>query len=113
MHTIQIRLTRELIEDIDRLVGVGVYPNRSEAVRDAVRALANRSRKIIIEYPDKLPQAESAPKAAFANGSAEMKTEAKIRGFFKANRAPLSLLIIYATLAGSAAPLACAAHALC
>jgi len=39
MHPIQIRLTRELIEKIDKLIERGLYPNRSEAVRDAVRRL--------------------------------------------------------------------------
>ena len=39
MHPIQIRLTRELIEKIDVMIDRGVYPNRSEAVRDAVRRL--------------------------------------------------------------------------
>ena len=39
MHPIQVRLTRELIEKIDNLVEKGIYPNRSEAVRDAVRRL--------------------------------------------------------------------------
>ena len=39
MHPIQIRLTKELIEKIDRLIEKGLYPNRSEAVRDAVRKL--------------------------------------------------------------------------
>ena len=39
MHPVQIRLTRELIEKIDVLIDKGMYPNRSEAVRDAVRRL--------------------------------------------------------------------------
>jgi len=39
VHPIQIRLTKELIEKIDRLIEKGLYPNRSEAVRDAVRKL--------------------------------------------------------------------------
>lgn len=39
MHPVQIRLTSELIEKIDRMIDGGVYPNRSEAVRDAVRRL--------------------------------------------------------------------------
>ena len=39
MDPVQIRLTRELIEKIDRLIETGLYPNRSEAVRDAVRRL--------------------------------------------------------------------------
>ncbi|NIO45145.1 MAG: ribbon-helix-helix protein, CopG family [Candidatus Aenigmarchaeota archaeon] len=39
MHPIQIRLTRELIEKVDKLIEKGLYPNRSEAIRDAVRKL--------------------------------------------------------------------------
>lgn len=39
MNPIQIRLTRELIEKIDILIENGLYPNRSEAIRDAVRRL--------------------------------------------------------------------------
>ena len=39
MHPIQIRLTKELIEKIDKLIEKGLYPNRSEAIRDAVRKL--------------------------------------------------------------------------
>ena len=39
MHPVQIRLTVELIEKIDNLIEKGMYPNRSEAVRDAVRRL--------------------------------------------------------------------------
>ena len=39
MDPVQIRLTRELIEKIDKLIETGLYPNRSEAVRDAVRRL--------------------------------------------------------------------------
>ena len=37
--TIQIRLTREMIQELDMLVKKGIYPNRSEAIRDAVRRL--------------------------------------------------------------------------
>jgi len=39
MQPVQVRLTRELIEKIDKSVENGLYPNRSEAVRDAVRRL--------------------------------------------------------------------------
>jgi len=35
----QVRLTRELIEKVDELIDKGMYPNRSEAIRDAVRRL--------------------------------------------------------------------------
>ncbi len=37
METIQIRLTSEQIEVLQSLVGAGIYPSKSEAVRDAVR----------------------------------------------------------------------------
>jgi Arc/MetJ-type ribon-helix-helix transcriptional regulator len=39
METVQIRLTEKQIRNIEVLVKKGVYPNRSEAVRDAVRKL--------------------------------------------------------------------------
>lgn len=39
VHPIQIRLTRELIEKVDVMIERGIYPNRSEAIRDAVRRL--------------------------------------------------------------------------
>ncbi len=39
MQTMQIRLTDKQIKRVDLLVKKGVYPNRSEAVRDAVRKL--------------------------------------------------------------------------
>ena len=41
METLQIRLTKKMIERIDYLVNIGEYPNRSEAVRDSVRNLLN------------------------------------------------------------------------
>ncbi len=41
METVQIRLTERQIRNIDVLVKKGVYPNRSEAVRDAVRKLVD------------------------------------------------------------------------
>ena len=41
MMTVQIRLTERQLKSIDQLVKKGVYPNRSEAVRDAVRTLVN------------------------------------------------------------------------
>jgi Arc/MetJ-type ribon-helix-helix transcriptional regulator len=39
MQTLQIRLTRGLVEEIKKLVNRGIYPNSSECVRDAVRRL--------------------------------------------------------------------------
>ena len=41
MMTVQIRLTEKQLKSIDQLVKKGIYPNRSEAVRDAVRTLVN------------------------------------------------------------------------
>lgn len=41
METMQIRLTDRQIRGIDVLVKRGVYPSRSEAVRDAVRKLVS------------------------------------------------------------------------
>jgi Arc/MetJ-type ribon-helix-helix transcriptional regulator len=39
METVQIRLTKKLVEKLKGLVKEGFYPNKSEAVRDAVRRL--------------------------------------------------------------------------
>ncbi len=39
MATVQIRLTEKLVEKLAELVKKGFYPNKSEAVRDAVRRL--------------------------------------------------------------------------
>jgi len=37
MDTLQIRLSPGLVERIDDLVKEGMYPNRSDVIRDAVR----------------------------------------------------------------------------
>ena len=56
METIQIRLTGEQIEVLQSLVGSGIYPSKSEAVRDAVR-------KYIKVYETGIPeQVETAKK---------------------------------------------------
>ncbi|MDP3640578.1 MAG: ribbon-helix-helix domain-containing protein [Nanoarchaeota archaeon] len=39
MDTVQVRLSHGLVERIDDLVGTGLYANRSDAIRDAVRKL--------------------------------------------------------------------------
>jgi len=39
LETLQIRLTKTMLEQLDELVRNGKYPNRSEAVRDGVRRL--------------------------------------------------------------------------
>jgi Arc/MetJ-type ribon-helix-helix transcriptional regulator len=43
MDTLQIRLTPRQIKKIDVLVNKGIYPSRSEAIRDAVRQLVNEN----------------------------------------------------------------------
>lgn len=45
MQTMQIRLTEKQLKTVDILVKKGVYPNRSEAVRDAVRRLVEGNGK--------------------------------------------------------------------
>ena len=39
MDTVQIRLSHGLVERIDDFVGLGIYANRSDVIRDAVRRL--------------------------------------------------------------------------
>jgi len=39
MDTVQVRLSHGLVEMVDDLVETGVYANRSDVVRDAVRRL--------------------------------------------------------------------------
>ena len=39
MDTIQIRLSKGLVEQVDSLVDTGIYANRSDVIRDAVRKL--------------------------------------------------------------------------
>ena len=39
METLQIRLTKNMINKIDDLIKIGEYPNRSEAIRDGVRRM--------------------------------------------------------------------------
>jgi len=42
MKPTQVRLTRKLREKLDKEVAKGMYPNRSEAIRDAVRKLTQK-----------------------------------------------------------------------
>ena len=37
MDTLQIRMNKELLKRIDLLVKMGIYSNRSDVIRDAVR----------------------------------------------------------------------------
>jgi Arc/MetJ-type ribon-helix-helix transcriptional regulator len=42
METLQIRLTKNMLDKLDVLIKQGTYPNRSEAVRDSVRIMLDR-----------------------------------------------------------------------
>lgn len=41
MDRVTLRMPTEAIEELDDLEDEGVFPNRSEAIRDAVRRLLN------------------------------------------------------------------------
>ena len=41
MIPVQVRITTKLAERIDELIEHGMYPNRSEAIRDAIRRNVN------------------------------------------------------------------------
>lgn len=46
MIPVQTRITKRLIERLDKLIQQGIYSNRSEAIRDAIRRhLDNYSKK--------------------------------------------------------------------
>ncbi len=42
MRLIAVHLPERIVEDIQRLVDKGLYPNRSEAIRNAIRDLLKR-----------------------------------------------------------------------
>ena len=42
MQTLQIRLPKKLLDEIDKIVKSNLYSNRSDVIRDAVRRLTAR-----------------------------------------------------------------------
>ncbi|MBI2144955.1 hypothetical protein HYU18_01395 [Candidatus Woesearchaeota archaeon] len=42
METVPAKLTKRLVHDAEELIKEGLYANKSELVRDAVRQLVNR-----------------------------------------------------------------------
>ena len=50
MRTIQIRITQEQMNGIDSLVNKGIYPSRSEAIRDSVRKLLDSERQSYFDH---------------------------------------------------------------
>ena len=63
MDTLQIRLSHGLVEKIDKLVETGIYSNRSDVVRDAVRRLVlDQMTGIIPNDGDSVAQVKKAKK---------------------------------------------------
>ena len=56
METMQIRMNQGLTQRLDKLVKTGIYQNRSEAIRDAVRRL------VLKEMVDIAPNKEDSVK---------------------------------------------------
>ena len=56
METMQIRMGQGLIQRVDKLVKTGIYTNRSDAIRDAVRRL------ILSELIGVIPNKENSVK---------------------------------------------------
>jgi len=55
MIPVQIRITKKLIDIIDELIECGIYSNRSQAIRDAVRRNVTYYYRIDVIKGDKLP----------------------------------------------------------
>jgi Arc/MetJ-type ribon-helix-helix transcriptional regulator len=47
MEVIAVRLTEQLTKELDKLVKEGMYPNRSEALREAARLLLRMQRGML------------------------------------------------------------------
>jgi antitoxin ParD1/3/4 len=43
MERVTLRIPRQQVEQVEELVETGEYPNRSEAIRSAVREMINES----------------------------------------------------------------------
>lgn len=41
MERVTLRIPKQQIEEVERMVDTGEYPNRSEAIRSAVREMLN------------------------------------------------------------------------
>lgn len=64
MDTLQIRLSHGIVERIDKLVDTGIYSNRSDVVRDAVRKLVlEQMTGILIDETDSVEQIRNLRKA--------------------------------------------------
>ncbi|MBU0615157.1 MAG: histidine--tRNA ligase, partial [Nanoarchaeota archaeon] len=68
MLTKQIRLTKELVAQLQALVDSGIYPNLSEAVRDAVR-------RMVTGTTSKVMPIESKERKAIEKAASEIKKQ--------------------------------------
>lgn len=89
METIQIRLTSEQIDVLQALVGSGIYPSKSEAVRDAVRKYI-RAWELGLP-PEQIQEAEKEVEKEFVKAiEEEAKQYQKVKGavdYFPENKA--------------------------
>ena len=56
MELVSLHIPTAQLKAIDDLVRRGDYPNRSEAIRDAIRQLLDRYRDILIPTDEAQPQ---------------------------------------------------------
>ncbi|MBW1784901.1 MAG: ribbon-helix-helix protein, CopG family [Deltaproteobacteria bacterium] len=49
MQTLTAKITPRLLNELDRLIKVRWYSNRSEAIRDAIRTLVENKRHALLE----------------------------------------------------------------
>ncbi|KAB1186649.1 MULTISPECIES: ribbon-helix-helix domain-containing protein [Haloferax] len=59
MERVTLRIPKQQIEEVERMVETGEFPNRSEAIRSAVREMLN-------EQPTDKRQRESTSKRGWA-----------------------------------------------
>jgi len=57
LETIQAKLTPKLLEEVEKLIKEGLYADRDEAIRDAIRRLI-RERRYSVEEENLLKDAE-------------------------------------------------------
>ena len=59
MIPVQVRVTKKLMDRIDDLIKSGMYSNRSEAIRDAIRKNVNGFDEVYFQRKNQFQDAES------------------------------------------------------
>jgi len=77
METLQIRLTKELLNEISMLIDWGIYSSTSEAVRDAVRRLVTGVEAPIRNIPKQVEKEAKEVKQEIKPEVKEVKPEAR------------------------------------